>query len=192
MRIAVVILAGGEGSRMGGGKPFRLLGDRPLIDRALEMARGWSDDVAISARNQDLDRAAEVLPDLEGQGPIAGLASALRFARARDLGVVLTIPCDTPFLPADLPHRLTSLLGGESHAAIPESGGRLHPTAGLWATDAADALPAYLATGRGSLMGLAETIGYATAEWPIEPFDPFFNVNTPEDLAQAEALLKNR
>lgn len=192
MRTAVVILAGGEGSRIGGGKPFRLLAGRPLLDHAVEAARRWSADIAISARDQAIEGDIAVLRDAEGQGPIAGIASALRFARARNLDAVLTIPCDTPLLPDDLPGRLETALSGSIAAAIPESAGIRHPASALWAVEAIEGLPAYLATGRGSLMGFADRIGFATVEWPAEPFDPFLNVNTPEDLAEAEALLKSR
>lgn len=189
-RIGVVILAGGEGRRMGGGKPFRMLAGRSLLDCALAMARGWSDDVAISARDQDIDDDAPILRDVEGAGPIAGIASALRFAGAAGLDAVLTIPCDSPLLPNDLPERLSAALS--AGAAIPVSGGQWHPASALWSAEALAALPAYLATGRGSLMGFAERIGFNIVEWPVAPFDPFFNVNTLEDLAAAEALLKSR
>lgn len=192
MRMAVVILAGGEGSRMGGGKPFRLLGGRTLLDHALDLARSWSDAVAISARDQAIDRDMPVLRDAEGAGPIAGIASALHFARDRALDAVLTIPCDVPLLPSDLPARLWAVLTGSINVAVPVSGGIRHPASALWSVNALDALPAYLATGRGSLMGFADQVGFATVAWPDERFDPFFNVNTPEDLAEAEALLKNR
>lgn len=192
MQIAVVILAGGEGTRMGGGKPFRLLCGQPLLNHALDLARRWSDDVAISARDQEIEGGTPVLRDAEGAGPIAGIAGALRFARDRGLDAVLTIPCDVPLLPDDLPAKLTAALTGPVKAAIPESGKIYHPASALWAAEALDALPAYLATGRRSLMGFAERIGFTTVQWPVEPFDQFFNVNTPKDLAEAETLLKSR
>ena len=63
------------------------------------------------------------------------------------------------------------------------SGGRLHPVCALWKAEAAAGLPAYLATGRRSLRGFAEAVGYEAVEWPSEPFDPFFNINDEADLA---------
>lgn len=190
MRFAVVVLAGGEGRRIGGGKPDRLLAGRPLIEHALALARDWSDDVAVAVRapSAALGDVPQLI-DEEGDGPIAGIAGALRFAQARGLAAALTIPCDAPLLPEDLPERLAL---GPGKAAIPESGGRLHPASALWAAAALPALPDYLATGRRSLMGFAEAIGFRTVEWPVAPFDPFFNVNTPEDLAAAETLLRSR
>lgn len=174
----IVILAGGEGRRIGGGKPQRLLGGETLLDRALRRARSWSDEVLVAARE-----GGDLQDDPAVEGPLGGVAAALALG-----GDVLTIPCDMPFLPDDLPARLRS----EAVATIAASGGRLHPVCGLWKTGAVAILPAYLATGRRSLTGFAEAVGYQAVEWPAEPVDPFFNVNDEADLARAEALLRTR
>jgi molybdopterin-guanine dinucleotide biosynthesis protein A len=172
--VKIVILAGGEGRRIGGGKPLRMLGGQTLLDRALAIARRWSDDVSIADGKTDV-------PGLEG--PLGGVAAALGLG-----GDVLTIPCDMPFLPADLPERL----GRQSEAAaLAASGGRLHPVCALWRARAADGLAAYAATGRRSLHGFAEAVGYAPVVWSTGPIDPFFNINDEHDLAHAEALLRS-
>ena len=168
----IVILAGGEGRRIGGGKPQRLLGGRTLLDRALDMARRWSDDVHVADGSTDT-------PGIDG--PLGGVAGALGLG-----GDIITIPCDMPFLPDDLPARLCAT--GAS-AALAQSGGRLHPVCALWRARALDGLAAYAASGRRSLHRFAEAIGYEAVTWPIEPIDPFFNVNDADDLARAEALL---
>jgi molybdopterin-guanine dinucleotide biosynthesis protein A len=93
-----------------------------------------------------------------------------------------------PLTPSDLADRLAEALGSQG-AALAASGGRLHPVCGLWRVEALGALPAYAATGRRSLKGFAAEVGFTAVDWPVEPLDPFFNVNTPEDLARAEALL---
>ena len=191
MTLAVVILAGGEGKRIGGDKPLRLLGGARLIDRAEDAARSWSDVLAVAVR--DPAQAGEidvplVIDDRLIEGPLAGLASALRFARESDCGSLLTIPADMPFLPADLGPRLAAEIAGAG-AVIAASGGELHPVCGLWSVGALDALPDYLATGRRSLRGFAEAVGLRTVEWPVEPADPFLNINTLEDLAAAERLI---
>ncbi len=102
-------------------------------------------------------------------------------------GDVLTIPCDMPFLPNDLPARLQS----DAAATVAASGGRLHPVCALWKAACREALPAYLATGKRSLTGFAEAVGYQTVEWRSDPVDPFFNINDEADLARAEALLRD-
>jgi len=184
MRPAVVILAGGEGRRIGGGKAVRRLAGRSLLERAVESARGWSDEVAVAVRDPDQvgPQDIPVLIDPPGLGgPLGGLASALRLGREQ----VLTIPCDMPFLPDDLPDRL-AMAAGSHGAALAMSGGHVHPVCGLWRAEALAEVRRYAGSGRSSLIGFAETIGYAAVEWPG---DPFFNVNTPEDLAEAERRL---
>jgi molybdopterin-guanine dinucleotide biosynthesis protein A len=168
----IVILAGGEGRRIGGGKPQRILGGRTLLDRALGIARQWSADVEVADGSTDA---------LGIEGPLGGVAGAL--GRGGD---IITIPCDMPFLPEDLPERLCAT---GAAAALAQSGGRLHPVCALWRARAADGLAAYAASGRRSLHGFAEAIGYEAVTWPTDPIDPFFNINDADDLARAEALL---
>jgi molybdopterin-guanine dinucleotide biosynthesis protein A len=167
----IVILAGGEGRRIGGDKPQRLLGGETLLARALRRARGWSDDVVVATAENDL-------PGIEG--PLGGVAAALALG-----GDVLTIPCDMPFLPDDLPERLQS----RETATIAMSGGRLHPVCAVWRAQAIEGLAGYVATGRRSLRGFAEAVGYEAVAWAAAPVDPFFNINDQADLARAEALL---
>lgn len=185
MSLAVVILAGGEGRRIGGGKPLLRLGGRSLIEHAIARARSWNVELAISVRSADqIDvPGIPLLVDPPGlEGPLGGLASALSFGRE----TVLTIPCDAPFLPDDLPGRLAAALTGHA-AALAASNGHVHPVCGLWRTEARARLDTYAASGRRSLIGFAEAIGFATVEWLDAAF---FNVNSPEDLAAAEARLR--
>ena len=174
----IVILAGGEGRRIGGGKPQLLLGGETLLDRALRQARSWSGEVLVAARD-----GGDLQDDPTIEGPLGGVAAALALG-----GDVLTIPCDMPFLPDDLPQRLV----GDATVTVAASGGRRHPVCALWKAAARNALPVYLATGRRSLTGFAEAAGYTAVEWPAEPFDPFFNINDPADLARAETLIRSR
>ncbi len=194
MRFAAVILAGGEGRRLGGDKPLTLLAGRTLLDRAIAFARTWSDVVAVSLREPGQYPLPDDIPallDQQGEGPLAGVESALRFAHERGLEAALTIPCDVPFAPADLAGKLCDALSPNAGAALATSGGVLHPACALWKCTALEALPDYRSTGRSSLKDFAAHIGFATAEWPCEPFDPFFNINTPTDLAAAELLVRN-
>jgi len=191
--VAVVILAGGEGTRIGGRKPLLTLGGERLIDRAVQLARQWSDAVAVAVRDaSQVERCGiEVICDREDvEGPLGGLASGLGFAHGRECQLLLTIPADMPFLPTDLLERLAGALKGHS-CALASSGGHVHPVCGLWSVRAADRLDSYIETGQRSLRGFGEWIGCATLEWPTAPIDPFFNINSPEDLAEAERRLAN-
>ena len=184
----VVILAGGEGQRMGGAKPLRMLGGERLIDRALRMAGAWSDDVRVALRDRRQIEGVDVpvlLDDPFIEGPLAGLRSALTAAREAGRETVLTIPCDAPFVPEDIVARLQTAIGTNG-AALAASGPHLHPTCALWRTEALDLLPDYVASGRRSLIGFAELAGYAAVDWDSRRF---FNLNRPEDLAEAERRL---
>jgi molybdopterin-guanine dinucleotide biosynthesis protein A len=189
---AIVILAGGQGRRIGGAKPRRMLGGRSLIDRALEFARALSSDIAISVHDRDQidDMSVPLLLDTQDAGPIAGLDAALAFAAQQGMDGVLTVPCDAPFLPIDLATRLGEALGANHAVAIPSSGGHLHPTAALWRSSARAALAAYIGLGRSSLTGFAEFAGLVEVPWAEATIDPFFNINSVEDLMTAEAFLR--
>lgn len=190
-QIAAVVLAGGEGRRIGGGKPLRMLGGETLLARALGQAAAFSDRVALAVRDPGQVEAAggvAVIPDASVEGPLGGLVAALEYARDQGRAAVLTLPCDMPFLPPDLGARLGAALDGHA-AALAASGGRLHPVCGLWRVTALDHMPAYAGSGRRSLWGFAEAVGFTAVDWPVAPADPFFNINTAEDLAEAEARL---
>lgn len=183
----VVILAGGEGRRMGGGKPLRPLGTTTLLGQALSLARTYSHDVAVAVREgAQVGGAADVpllLDDPAIEGPLAGLASALRFGARLRADCVLTLPCDSPRLPRDLAARLQGALGADVQVAMGRSAGRLHPVCALWRVESLQALPAYLATGRRSLRDFAAAVGMTAVDWPCAGLDPFANANTPSELA---------
>jgi molybdopterin-guanine dinucleotide biosynthesis protein A len=183
--IAVTVLAGGEGLRMGGEKPLRAYGSDTLLGHAVALARSWSSQVAVSVRDAAQVRGATDAPlifdDPALGGPLAGVAAALDHARRIGADRALTVPCDTPHLPADLAERLEAGLGG-SLVAMAASGGIIHPVCALWRPEAAERLAAYVATGRGSLRGFGEACGMATVDWPMEGGDPFANANTPQEL----------
>lgn len=191
MTIAVVILAGGEGSRIGGGKPARLLAGKSLAERAEAQALIWSDVAAIAVRGGSQVgpiRFSTIFDDPDIEGPLGGLAAGLRFARERGCDAALTIPIDMPFLPGDLAGRLCAGIGSAG-AALAGSGGHLHPVCGLWRVSALECLADYVGSGRRSLRGFAEAVGFRAVEWPNSPIDPFFNINSAADLARAEHIL---
>lgn len=188
--IAVAVLAGGEGSRIGGGKPLIRLGGETLIERAYDRAKRWSILATIALRSPEQLGSCPLpwIGDAAGvHGPLAGLAAALEWACRQDVEALLTIPCDMPFLPADLPIRLANEIGVLG-AAVASSGGELYPVCALWRTAATYELPDYCASGQRSLRGFAQHVGYAEVKWLAVPRDPFFNINSPADLAQAASM----
>jgi molybdopterin-guanine dinucleotide biosynthesis protein A len=176
---------------MGGDKPLRPWGGTTLIGAALSLARLQTHEVAVVVRRQGQAGwlEAPVVFDAPGiEGPLAGLAAALRHARDLGCDAVLTLPCDMPRLPADLAERLLAALAADpgALAALPRTDTDLHPVCAVWRVEALDRLPAYLAGGQRSLRGFAKSCGAAVAAWR----DPalFANANTPEDLARISTL----
>jgi molybdopterin-guanine dinucleotide biosynthesis protein A len=184
--VAVVVLAGGQGMRIGGGKPLKTFRGARLIDRAVRLASGWSDRVAVAIRDRAQVGAvlAGLIRDEDVPGPLGGLISGMSFASAEGRPFVLIIPADMPFLPTDLLDRLREAIG-DNGCALARSGGQLHPVCGLWQSSAIGPALSYAASGRRSLKGLATSIGFIVVEWEAEAVDPFFNINTSEDLAEA-------
>ncbi|MEQ1509494.1 MAG: molybdenum cofactor guanylyltransferase [Sphingopyxis sp.] len=196
MTIPIVIAAGGNGSRIGGDKGGRMLGGITLLQRAVTFALTQTDKVAIAARAADALATEPRLPLLIDRavdgGPLTALMSALDYGAACGAQGVLMMPCDMPFLPADLMVRLSAeggSVGGGARVAMARSGARFHPICALWPLACRVALPAYAATSNGSLIGLARQVGCAEIAWPDTPFDPFFNINDADDLAVAEWVL---
>jgi molybdopterin-guanine dinucleotide biosynthesis protein A len=198
--VAGVLLAGGQGSRMaadgkGQDKPLRLLGGRTLLDHAIARVAPQVDAMVLNANGDPsrfaafgLDIVADAMPDYPG--PLAGILAGMRWAAGRGLADVLSVATDTPFLPTGLVARLDA---ARRDAGVPlacaASGGWTHPVIGLWPVALADALEADLRRGMRKIDSWTALHGVASAEFAIGPFDPFFNVNRPADLLEAEGLL---
>lgn len=182
---------------MGGGdKPLLELGGRPLLHHVAERL-GPQCQVVILNVNGDPARFGEIrfplAPDpLPGHpGPLAGILAALDWAAAHrpEVTWAVSVPGDTPFLPPDLVPRLHEARAAAGQPlACAASGGQLHPAVGLWPVDLRhDLREAIEARGLRSVREWANRHGMAQASWSSAPLDPFFNINTPEDLARASA-----
>ncbi len=199
----VVLLAGGWGRRMGGGdKGLRVVAGMPILRHVLNRARGWTDRIVLSA-NDDPARFAgldwlagiPVLPDRvpSRPGPLAGILAAMDWAAGQvpDRGHVLSLPCDTPFLPPALWPSL-AMQGGTGIAMATGPDGNRHPTVALWPVSLRHALrEALIEEGLHKVGVFAARHGRVDVPFPAGPdgIDPFFNINSPDDLAQAEALI---
>lgn len=193
-----IILAGGRATRMGGGdKGFRMVAGRRLIDHVIARLSDQCAPLAINA-NGDPSRFAEfgmpVLPDSlpDFPGPLAGVLAGLDWAAGLGAGAIVSVAADTPFFPHDLVARLRDAAGpsGLALAASRDAEGKLwqHPTFGLWPVSLRDDLRAALDGGLRKIVLWTERHGAGIAEFASDPFDPFFNINTPEDIAAAERL----
>lgn len=193
-----VILAGGLARRMGGGDKglIRLYG-RPILDHVIERLKPQVSSIVINANGDPARFAAygvPVIPDsVEGfAGPLAGVLAGLEWAAARRPGTpwIATAATDTPFFPRDLVRQLSNAVDRtRSDMACAASAGRHHPVFGLWPVSlAADLKEAMTAKAIRKVDAWTARHRLAVADFPAAPYDPFFNVNRPEDVAEAERI----
>ena len=188
-RPAALVLAGGSARRLGGiDKPLIAIAGGSLLERILTAIAPQAAPIALSA-NGDPSRFARFgLPVLDdgtflGHGPLAGLLAGLDWAATHGAEALLTVPGDTPFIPANLAARLAPA------PACAMSAGRTHHLVALWPVAARVALRRFLGTpGPRGVRHFAAAIGMRKVDFPVVAWDPFCNVNTQEDLAEARAL----
>jgi molybdopterin-guanine dinucleotide biosynthesis protein A len=194
--LGVVILAGGRATRMGGGdKPLKTVRGAPILSHVIARVARKGRAIVLNA-NGDPQRFSSfglpVVADAQSDfpGPLAGILSGLDWAAAQGFtGDVLSVPGDCPFIPHDLAERLDEArTAAHLPLACAGSGGWTHPVIGLWPVTIRDELRAALDAGERKIDRFTARFGCATAEWPVEPHDPFFNVNTPEEWAEAERI----
>ena len=186
----IAVLAGGQGERVGGAKPSLLLGGRPLIDYSVSAGLEAGADVIVVAKPDT------ALPPLEApvlrepeepRHPLCGIVAALREAGGR---AVIVVGCDLPFVTAEL---LGWLGGLPEPFAVPELNGRLHPLLARYSPGLLAPLERAL-EGRRHLQEVVRELGPRLIHEDElgrfgEPGRLLFNLNTPEDLARAQAIL---
>ena len=197
-----ILLAGGKSSRMGGGdKCLRPLGGKPILTRIIDRLNPQVAEIVINA-NGDPSRFEEfglpVVPDSVAgfQGPLAGVLAGLEWVRTNRPGVeyAVTIATDTPFFPADLVQRFLKSPGNATGFRVAQSDVGLHPVIGLWPIGLCAGLENSLKRGERKATVWtrdhgAEPVFFCPVDVGSRNIDPFFNINEPEDLATAEALL---
>jgi molybdopterin-guanine dinucleotide biosynthesis protein A len=195
--IVGVLLAGGRARRMGGGdKCLRSLAGRPLLERIVERVRPQVSTLILNAGGDGerfaaygLSVVADTIPDFAG--PLAGVLAGLEWAADKGAPWLVSFATDAPFLPDDLVARLAGAVrDAGADMACAASDGRAHPVFGLWpvalkgelrrAMEGEDMRKIDRWTGRYDLVQV---------DFPCRPVDPFFNVNSPDDLARAEEIL---
>ena len=192
-----VILAGGQARRMGGGdKGLLTLGASTILGHVIERLLPQVAGLALNANGQR-DRFAHfdlpvVADSVEGfAGPLAGVLAGLDWAADQGAEHIVTAAADTPFFPPDLVPRL--LLASEDQncpIALARTDNGRHPTFGLWPVSLREDLRTSLQDGMRKVVQWTDRHGTAMADFPTGSIDPFFNVNTPEDLALAQSYLE--
>jgi molybdopterin-guanine dinucleotide biosynthesis protein A len=202
IEVTGALLAGGRSLRMGRDKSLVELAGKPMISHVVARLRPQVHRIVIIANDNPARFSGTCLPvvcdTVEGHaGPLAGLHAALEWALSEtpETQLVVTVPVDTPFFPTDMVARLLAALRQTgAGSAIAASGGTRHPVAGLWEVALIGEVENALHAGVRAMTRFAEMQKSAVVDFPATEIgegtiDPFFNVNTPADLDQAEGLL---
>src|SRR3954451_3474507 len=193
-----LVLAGGLARRMGGGdKALIRIGEQTILDRVLERLKPACAGIVLNANGDPARFAAFGLPVVADSvpdfaGPLAGILAGLDWVAANRPGVkwVVSVPGDCPFLPRDLVAKLHAARSAEGKPlACAHSGDWRHPVVGLWPVALREDLRhAITVEDLHKIEVWTARHGVALADWPAEPVDPFFNVNTPQDVERATGL----
>lgn len=204
IRIAGVIIAGGQSSRMqaggvAGDKFLQKLGSQTIVEHISDRLSPQVDHLFLNANGAPA-RLPKLnipvigdLPSAHG-GPLVGLKTAFEYAR--DYPFVLSVAADSPFIPTDLASQLYERqMKTDARIILANSNARVHPIFGLWKTDLLKSLDEWLAHAeKASVLAFAHHIGFEEVAFPFmklangETYDPFFNINRPEDLIEAIRL----
>ncbi len=197
-----IILAGGQATRMGGGdKTLLPLGNGTLLSSVRQRLEPQVRTIALNTNSDPARFADSGLPVIADSikgfaGPLAGVLAGLDWAADQGARHIVTAAGDTPFFPTDLVARLQraaeTARAPIALAATNDArrGVMRQPTFGLWSVALREDLRAALAAGTRKVVAFTQAHGAGQAVWSDQPFDPFFNVNTPEDLTRAEAILQ--
>ncbi|MBL6935845.1 MAG: molybdenum cofactor guanylyltransferase MobA [Alphaproteobacteria bacterium] len=197
--VAGVLLAGGLARRMGGGdKCLRQLGGKTLLEHVIGRVRPQVGALLLNANGDPARLARFALPVaadvVEGNaGPLAGVLTGMEWAveEAQACSWLASFATDAPFLPEDLVARLMRAVQEEgADMACASSGGRAHPVFALWPLRLRDDLRrAVMEEGLRKVDVWTGRYNLAMTDFPVMPFDPFFNANSPEDLEAAASLM---
>ncbi len=184
-----VILAGGEARRMGGNdKGLVRVAGRPMIEYIIDALQPQVDRLLINAnRNHDVYEKygyGVIADELEGfNGPLAGMASCMR---AAETGYIVTLPCDSPYVPPDMVARLyRQLVNDDADISVATDGNRLQPVYSLMKCSLLDSLLACLDSGERKIDRWYARHRMTEADFSDVP-ETFINANTPEDIARIE------
>lgn len=193
-----VILAGGRSSRMGQDKSTVMLGGCSLLDHAIARLSPQVSTVAVNADSKP-QCGLQFIPDIvPGKaGPMAGIHAAMAHAATLpDVTHVVTVSIDSPFFPAELVADFVAAIDAPAKIAIAASEGRSHPVFGLWPVSLAEDLAAWIETDeKRRVRDFLQRHDVTEVPFPLHPtrasmLDPFFNINTPDDLTEAERWLE--
>ncbi|MZR30170.1 molybdenum cofactor guanylyltransferase MobA [Sneathiella litorea] len=199
MEFPCLLLAGGQSRRMGGGSKFlQKLGGKTLLTRIIDTLRPQVGEIVLNMNVEIAGVAPPEIPVVQDSvagfaGPLAGILTGMEYFGRKGGGAthMLSVPTDAPFIPDNLVERLALEIKGNSEKIVmANSVGRVHPVVALWPISLARDLRAALVDeDLRKILVFADRYSRCEVIWEESAGDPFFNINRPEDLAEAERRL---
>lgn len=202
MNVVGVILAGGKSSRMGGGDKSLLdLGGQTVLSRVIDRLEEQVDTIVLNANGDALRFEEYGLPVISDSidgfaGPLAGVLAGMDWGYGHGADYILTVAADTPFFPTHLLLGLQMARESKNSPLVmamtpdPKRKFARHPTFGLWSVDLREDLRQALNDGARKVIQWTKPHGCAEMVFDFDGVDPFFNVNTPDDMVAAKEMLK--
>ena len=191
-----VVLAGGKSKRFGQNKSEVKLGSKTLLEHTLNKIKSKFNKIIIVS-NKDLVKNYTVIDDcIEGQlGPLVGVLSAMKWIKKNNFSYswVATFPCDTPFFNISIIDEFTKASkSNDSYLYFAKTKEKRHNIFGLWSLKLADTLEEdIIKNNYRKVEKWADKVGVKTINVSYDNADPFFNINTKEDLIEAKKIFKN-
>ena len=187
-----VILCGGQSKRFGSNKLSALLGGKPILQHVIDRVSPQCSHVALNNLHDDMwlgEDLLNLMDEMPDMGPLSGVLTAMKWAKELGHARVLTTPADTPFLPLDWAGKLGET--GVDIIAIPKVDAQPHRVSTLWPTVLYDDLLNFLTAGDTYKVGvfLGEQLVQYVPFSKTNNTDPFFNINTRDDLVWAESYI---
>ena len=192
-KILFAILAGGQSKRFGGGyKTFTKISGKTMLNHIIKILTNFSNDIIINANNLDefKDLDYPIVQDyFKGfLGPLAGIHSSILWTKNNHISKewVFTVPSDTPFLPENILEKFCNKIKTDSEILIARSNNKIHPVVSMWNINLFKSIEIELNQNRRKIMTWVEKHNFTFVDFDYQTVDPFFNVNTIEDLKIAE------
>ena len=197
--IVAVIMIGGQSQRMGGGvKSFIEFNNKSIFDKILERIQPQNKKIIVNC-NTDEDKLLKynlpIIQDLKKNylGPLAGIHSAMHWMNQNEPTAkwLLTLPGDTPFIPKDLFFNFKKKITSKSKIILAKSDNKIHPIIGAWNISLFSNLEFEIDNGTRKIMSWAKNHLIEYVDYQVEGYDPFFNINTKEDIKLATIIENN-
>jgi len=199
LKLAGIILAGGQSRRMGGTEKSLLkLGGMSPLEWVIRRLEPQVETLAINANGNpdrfDFSGLPVIADGVPGfVGPLAGVLAGMRWATERGMTYILTAAADTPFLPGNIAIQLVEVLSLDTSIAMASSDGRIHPVCGIWPVSLANDLEHFLVDeDKRKILEFANRYDLHEIRFDTHSGDPFFNINTPDDLEKARHIAEGQ